>query len=71
MKLNSKNIEWVIFGCKQEGEMGLTTWDNYQSQPSLQWTTGGVPCRIYIRFEATSYEEARVRYQEYLNHVQN
>jgi len=62
-------MKWVIFGKKERGEMGMSTRENYDRQPILQFLTDGTtPCVIYEEFEADDYDTARSHFRTFMGH---
>lgn len=62
---NQENVSFVIFANEDRTEMGLTTVNGYEAQPSEQVDTAGRPMETLYYFSAPSYEQAKEIY-EYL-----
>jgi predicted HAD superfamily Cof-like phosphohydrolase len=62
---NQENVSFVIFANVDRTEMGLTTVNGYEAQPSEQVDTEGRPMETLYYFSAPSYEQAKEVY-EYL-----
>ena len=63
-------MKWVIFGLREEGEMGMSTRENYDSQPILHTTVYNIPVAIYEEFEAVDYDAARLYFERFMGYVQ-
>ncbi len=62
---NQPNVSFVIFANVDRTQMGLTTVNGYEAQPSEQVDTEGLPMETLFYFSAPNWDDARWIY-EYL-----